>query len=98
MALVFPSRYEGFGIPLLEAMACGTPIITGQETALPEIAGDAALYVNVQDSEQLAAVLGELIDDSELQERLRHKGFDRVKQFSWERAARETLAVYQEVC
>ncbi len=96
-ALVFPSLYEGFGIPLLEAMACGTPIVTGQETALPEVAGDAALYVNVQDSEQLGAVLGQLLNDSVLQEQLRNKGFDRVKQFSWDRAARETLAVYQEV-
>lgn len=98
VALVFPSLYEGFGIPLLEAMACGTPIITGQETALPEVAGDAALYINVQDSEQLGTVLGQLLNDSELQERLRNKGFDRVKQFTWERAARDTLAVYQEVC
>ncbi len=98
VALVFPSLYEGFGIPLLEAMACGTPIITGQDTALPEVAGDAALYVNVQDSEQLVTVLRNLVDDVELQEQLRKKGFDRVKQFSWERAARETLAVYEEVC
>ena len=97
-ALVFPSLYEGFGIPLLEAMACGTPIITGQETALPEVAGDAALYVNVQDSEHLGTVLGQLLNDSVLQKRLRNKGFERVKQFTWERAARDTLAVYQEVC
>jgi len=98
VALVFPSLYEGFGMPLLEAMACGTPIITGQDTALPEVAGDAALYVNVQDSEQLGAVLEKLVDDSDLQEQLRKKGFERVKHFSWERAARETLAIYQEVC
>ena len=97
-ALVFPSLYEGFGIPLLEAMACGTPIITGQETALPEVAGEAALYVNVQDSEQLGVVLGQLLNDSELQERLRKKGLERVKQFTWNRAAKETLAVYQDIC
>jgi glycosyltransferase involved in cell wall biosynthesis len=97
-AFVFPSLYEGFGIPLLEAMACGTPIITGQETALPEVAGDAALYVNIQDSEQMGIVLEQLLNDSELRERLRNKGFTRVKQFTWEQAAQETLAVYQEVC
>jgi glycosyltransferase involved in cell wall biosynthesis len=97
-ALVFPSFYEGFGIPLLEAMACGTPIITGHNSALPEVAGDAALYVNVRDSEQLGVELEKLVDDSELQEQLRNKGFDRVKHFTWERAARETLAIYQEVC
>ncbi len=96
--LVYPSHYEGFGIPLLEAMACGTSIITGQATALPEVAGDAALYVNAQDAEQLGAVLEQLFNDSELQERLRSAGFERVKQFTWERAARETLAVYEEVC
>ncbi len=97
-ALVFPSLYEGFGLPLLEAMACGTPIVTGQDTALPEVAGDAALYVNVQDSEQLGTVLGQLLNDSKLQERLRNTGFDRVKQFTWGRAARETLSVYEEIC
>ena len=95
---VFPSLYEGFGFPLLEAMACGTPIITGQETALPEVAGDAALYVNGRDSEQLRTQLEQLLNDSILQTQMRKKGFERVKRFTWERAARETLAVYQEVC
>ncbi len=98
IVLVYPSHYEGFGIPLLEAMACGTPIITGQTTALPEVAGDAALYVNVQDPEQLATVLEQLFNDLQLQNRLRNAGFERVKRFTWERAARETLAVYEEVC
>ena len=96
--LVFPSLYEGFGIPILEAMACGTPIITGQTAAMPEVAGDAALYVNVHDVEQLREVLEKLVHDRELQEELRQKGFERVKHFTWERAARETLAVYQEMC
>ncbi len=94
--MVYPSLYEGFGIPLLEAMACGTPIITGQETALPEVAGNAALYVNVQDPEQLGTMLEQLLNDSELMERLLNNGFKRVKQFTWEKAARETLGVYQE--
>lgn len=94
--LVYPSLYEGFGIPLLEAMACGTPIITGQETALPEVAGNAALYVNVHDPEQLRTMLEQLLNDFELMKRLRNNGFERVQQFTWEKAARETLGVYQE--
>ncbi len=98
IALVFPSLYEGFGIPLIEAMACGAPIVTGEQTAMPEVAGNAALYVNVQNVEQLGAVLEKLVEDVSLQEHLRQKGFERVKQFTWERAARKTLAVYQELC
>jgi glycosyltransferase involved in cell wall biosynthesis len=96
-AFVFPSLYEGFGIPLLDAMACGVPIITGTGSALPEVAGEAALYVNSQDPEQLSAELERLVSDRGLQERLRSKGFERVKQFTWDRAAQETLTLYQEV-
>jgi glycosyltransferase involved in cell wall biosynthesis len=94
---VFPSLYEGFGIPLLDAMACGAPVITGTESALPEVAGDAAIYVNPQDPEQLGAELERLVSDPGLQDQLRNKGFDRVRQFTWDRAAQETLDLYREV-
>jgi glycosyltransferase involved in cell wall biosynthesis len=94
---VFPSLYEGFGIPLLDAMACGAPVITGTGSALPEVAGDAALYVNPQDPEQLGAELERLVSDPGLQEQLRNKGFERVKHFTWDRAAQETLDLYREV-
>jgi len=94
---VFPSLYEGFGIPLLDAMACGAPVIAGSRSALPEVAGDAALYVDPQDSEELGAELERLVSDRALQEQLRNKGFERVKQFTWDRAAQETLALYREV-
>ena len=94
---VFPSLYEGFGIPLLDAMACGAPVITGTGSALPEVGGDAVLYVNPQDPEQLGAEMEKLVSDAGLQEHLRRKGFERVKQFTWDRAAQETLDLYQEV-
>lgn len=94
---VFPSLYEGFGIPLLDAMACGTPIITGAWSALPEVAGEAALYVTSQDPEQLGAALERLVGDRALQEQLRKKGFERVKQFTWDHAAQKTLDLYREV-
>ena len=96
-SFVFPSLYEGFGIPLLDAMACGAPVITGTGSALPEVAGDAALYVNPQDSDQLAVELERLVSDRALQRQLRNKGFERVKQFTWDRAAQKTLDLYREV-
>ncbi|MDH3504986.1 MAG: glycosyltransferase family 4 protein [Nitrospirota bacterium] len=94
---VFPSLYEGFGIPLLDAMACGAPIITGTGSALPEVAGDAALYVDPHDPEQLGMEIERLISAPQLQAQLRNKGFERVKHFTWERAAQETLKLYREV-
>jgi glycosyltransferase involved in cell wall biosynthesis len=94
---VFPSLYEGFGIPLLDAMACGAPVITGSESALPEVAGDAAIYVNPRDPEQLGVELERLVSDRELQEQLRNKGFERVKLFTWDRAAQGTLALYRDM-
>ena len=97
-AFVFPSLYEGFGIPLLDAMACGAPIITGTGSALPEVAGDAALYVDPHDSEPLGLAIERLVSDRELQTQLRNKGFKRVKQFTWERAAQEMLNLYRDVC
>jgi glycosyltransferase involved in cell wall biosynthesis len=96
-AFVFPSLYEGFGIPLLDAMACGAPVITGTGSALPEVAGEAALYVNPHDPEQLSAELERLVSDRDLQERLQRKGFERVKQFTWDLAGQETLKLYREV-
>lgn len=95
---VFPSIYEGFGMPVLEAMACGAPVITSNTTALPEVAGDAALLVNPEDTDELADAMVRVLNDSSLRAALREKGFRRAKQFTWERAARQTLAVYRDVC
>jgi glycosyltransferase involved in cell wall biosynthesis len=95
--LVYPSIYEGFGLPVLEAMACGTPVITSTVSSLPEVAGDAALLVNPYDVEELASAIEKVLSDSELRTKLITKGLERARLFSWEKTARETLAVYQEV-
>jgi glycosyltransferase involved in cell wall biosynthesis len=92
-ALVFPSLYEGFGFPVLEAMACGTPVLTSNVSSLPEVAGDAALFVDPSDETSIAEGIGRLIDDPALRDRLRVAGRQRVEQFTWEQCARQTAAV-----
>jgi glycosyltransferase involved in cell wall biosynthesis len=84
-ALVFPSLYEGFGLPLLEAMACGTPVVTSNVTALPEVAGDAALLVDPTSIEQIADAIKRIVRDTTLREQLRKKGLARATQFRWSR-------------
>jgi len=95
---VFPSVYEGFGMPVLEAMACGAPVITSNTTSLPEVAGDAALVVSSLDARELGEAMVRVLSDEKLREGLRTKGFDRVKQFTWERGARRTMEIYRELC
>ena len=93
-AFVFPSLYEGFGLPLLEAMACGAPVVTSNTSSLPEVAGGAALLVDPLDVGGLAAVVARVLRDEGLRERLRAAGLARARQFSWETAARQVLDVY----
>lgn len=93
----FPSLYEGFGLPVLESMACGTPVITSNVSALPEVAGDAALLVDPADISGLAEAMERVLTDQALRADLRVRGLERARQFSWERAARETLPVYEKV-
>jgi len=95
-AFVYPSLFEGFGLPPLEAMACGTPVVTSNTTALPEVVGDAALLINPRSVGDLAAALRRLLDDDELRLRLRAAGPRRAALFSWEHTARATLQVYRE--
>ncbi len=95
---VFPSLYEGFGMPVIEAMACGAPVVTSNRTALPEVAGEAALLVNPESDEELAEAMVRVLRDASLRGALRKKGFERARQFTWARAAQQTLAVYREVC
>jgi glycosyltransferase involved in cell wall biosynthesis/ubiquinone/menaquinone biosynthesis C-methylase UbiE len=95
---VYPSMYEGFGLPPLEAMACGAPVITSNTSSLPEAVGDAAILVDPLDSEELCHAMRTVLCDDDLRLKLRKQSFERARLFSWERAAKETLAVYQEVC
>jgi len=82
-ALVFASLYEGFGLPVLEAMACGTPVVTSNTTALPEVAGDAALLVDPTSVEQIASAMRRIVSDTPLRQQLHEKGLARAAQFSW---------------
>jgi len=94
---VFPSRYEGFGLPVLEAMACGVPVVTSDRSSLPEIVGDAAFTVAPDDARHWGgSILAVLVQENVAQD-LKEKGLARARQFSWERTARETLAVYEKI-
>ena len=95
--LAFPSLYEGFGLPLLEAMSHGVPVLTSNVSSLPEVAGDAALLVDPLDVEAIAGGLQRLLEDAELAGDLRRKGLARAAEFSWTRAASETLDVYHSL-
>ncbi len=95
-AFVFPSLYEGFGIPPLEAFACGCPVVSSNATALAEVVGDAALTFDPHDADALASHLKAVASDAELRERLKRAGFERVQQFSYVRAAKELLALLEE--
>jgi glycosyltransferase involved in cell wall biosynthesis len=96
-ALVFPSLYEGFGLPALEAMASGTPVIASNTTGLAEVVGDAGLTVDPGSVEELAEAMGRILGDEELRERLVAAGLDRAARFTWARAAGDTAGVYRDV-
>lgn len=97
LCFVYPSYFEGFGLPPLEAMKCGAPVIVGNRTSLPEVVGDAGLTVDPFDVDAIAGAIRKLMDDSSLRKDLGRKGQERAKSFNWLETARQTLRVYQEV-
>ena len=95
--LVMASLYEGFGFPVLEAMACGTPVITSRSSSLPEVAGDAALLIDPYDVDALAKAMSRLDRDSALRARFAHDGIEQAAQFTWERSASQLLNIYENM-
>lgn len=94
---VFPSRYEGFGLPLLEAMSCGVPVVAANNSSIPEIVGDAAILFDAQDVTGLSAAIERVLMDEPLRARLKRDGLERASKFSWDKCGAETIAVYRDV-
>lgn len=97
LAFVYPSFYEGFGFPPLEAMACGTPVICSDSSSLPEVGGDAVVYCNPYDVEDIKEKITLLLDDEDLQEKMIKKGLERAKMFSWDKSAEQHLEIFKKV-
>jgi alpha-1,3-rhamnosyl/mannosyltransferase len=94
---VFPSEYEGLGLPIIEAMACGAPVVCGNRSSLPEVAGDAALLCDPHDVAALARALEQASSDGRLRAALQQRGLARAAQFTWEQAATQTLNMYRAI-
>jgi glycosyltransferase involved in cell wall biosynthesis len=97
-AFVYPSLYEGFGMPPLEAMACGTPVIVSNASSLPEVVGDAGILVNAKSADDICAAMRRVLEDHAYRESLRARGIERAKKYSWKRSAGILMQVYRNVC
>jgi glycosyltransferase involved in cell wall biosynthesis len=93
---VFPSLYEGFGLPVLEALSCGTAVACSRASSLPEVAGEAAVYFDPADPDRIAEALVRALNNEALLEDLRARGLEQARKFSWRRTARQTLQVYRQ--
>jgi glycosyltransferase involved in cell wall biosynthesis len=96
-AFVFPSLYEGFGLPVIEAMKCGAPVITSKTSSLPEVAGEAAILIDPMNAKSIAEGMSKLLLDKDLRNNLIRKGYEQSKKFTWEKVAKDTLDVYEEI-
>ena len=96
-AFVFPSHYEGFGLPPLEAMACGVPVVSSNASCMPEILGEAAVYLDPRNSADIADKINSTLISADLRKKMIKKGFERAKKYSWGKMAQETLQIYREV-
>ncbi len=97
IAFVFPSLYEGFGIPILEAFSCGCPVIASDASSLPEVAGDAAIYFNPKDKLSILDSIQQVIYKKDLRKQLLNKGYQRIKQFTWKKTAHQTKKLYEGI-
>lgn len=96
MGLIYPSLYEGFGLPVLEAMSLGVPVITSDRASMPEVGGEAVLYVNPEDECSIQKVMEKLMREESLRESLKEKGLQRSQKFDWQTAAQKTILAYEE--
>ncbi len=95
--LIMPSFYEGFGLPVLEAMQSGCPVITTKKGSLPEVAGEAAYFVDPADTSSIEKGIREVMEDPALKQKLSERGLEQAAKFSWEKTAKETVGVYEKV-
>jgi alpha-1,3-rhamnosyl/mannosyltransferase len=96
-ALIYPSLYEGFGLPIVEAMACGCPVICSNTASMPEVAGDAAVLIDPSRSDELAHAIEIIVHDTTFREKIMAKGFNRAKNFTWSNTAAQTLDIFKMV-
>lgn len=96
-AVIYPSLYEGFGIPILEGMSCGTAVLTSNRASMPEVAGNAALIFDPYSIDEITASIERVFDNESVREDLIRKGLQRAGKFSWQESARETMEVYRSV-
>ena len=94
MLFIFPSFYEGFGLPVLEAMACGTPVVCSNTTSLPEVGGDAVVYCDPNNVNDIAEKMEMVSSDEKLRQKMIEEGLERAKKFSWDKAASEHMKVF----